>query len=163
MAIETRLQDTALVAGGEFYQTDPRNREDSRVVDSVIKFGRAAMYDGTAGKATVLSSTGGAWYGVAGRSAFATDLDTLAYAIGDLARWLKAGSIIVYVEAAVAVDGLVYARHTVDTGKYLGDFTDAADANKTYTVVGARYLTATTGAGWAAIDCPEKPTLTANT
>lgn len=62
-------------------------------------------------------------------------------------RVVRHGVIWVYSETGNAPSDAVRVRHTVDTGKFIGDFTKTADAGKTFAITGAKWLKTTTGAG----------------
>lgn len=63
-------------------------------------------------------------------------------------RVLRVGRIWVYSETGNAPSDAVRVRHTVDTGKLVGNFTKTADSGKSFLLTtGARWLKTTSGAG----------------
>lgn len=66
-----------------------------------------------------------------------------------VANVMQSGAIWVVVEEAVAITDDVYMRHATGTGTQLGAFRNDGDTNTCRQVKGARFLSATTGAGVA--------------
>jgi hypothetical protein len=62
-------------------------------------------------------------------------------------RVLRLGLIWVFSETGNAPSDAVHVRHTVDTGKLIGNFTKTADANKTFLITGAKWMKTTTAEG----------------
>lgn len=62
------------------------------------------------------------------------------------------GRVWVKVEVAVATTDAVYARYTTNGGLVPGDFRNDADTAKALRIYGAKFLTATSGAGLALLE-----------
>lgn len=60
---------------------------------------------------------------------------------------MQQGRVWVMVDVAVAVTDTVYVRYTTNGAALAGTFTNSADTAKARIVYGAKFLTATTGAG----------------
>ena len=108
--------------------------------ETMIKILAGASLTAIAGILTLL-------HGVPGQTV--GDDGLLADAMG---RVLRKGRIWVFSETGNAPADAVRVRHTVDTGKFVGNFTKTADANKTFLLTGAEWAKTTTAAGLTVLE-----------
>lgn len=144
------------VEAGKISEHRPNTNIVTRRSEGAVPFG-VALTVGTTGEEVKLpaGASGLTFEGVSAWSKDATNFDADAYADNEPVGVVKAGVVQVKVEEAVAIGDVVRVRHTVhasDVTKVPGLFCKTADPGKTALVSGARFLSATTGAGVAAVE-----------
>jgi hypothetical protein len=127
-----------------------------------IKFGRALGRGSANLDAELLSGAAADFIGVALYSVDASEIENDLYKENDPVAVIQNGIVNVWAEEAISFGDPVRVRHTVDTGKYLGDFATTADAGKTALLSNAKFLSETTEAGIVVIELGPTFALTAD-
>lgn len=154
------------IEAGKISEHRPNTNIVTRTSEGVVPFGMA-LTKGTSGLEVKVpaGASGLTFEGVSGWSKDATNFDTDSYADNEPVGIVQAGVVQVLVEEAVAVGDVVRVRHTVhasDATKVPGLFAKTVDAGKTALIGGARFLSATSGAGVAAVELNGPYTVTAD-
>lgn len=172
MSVQTPyLNNPNLSFPGTFGADDPTNVRRGKDAEHAIAFGYGIVQGTAADQADIpAGATDTNFLGVAMRDLGATDVDTDAYAANDAVAYAPHGMPVVAVNQDVTEGAVVHLYHTAgsDTTMVPGQFSDAAEASKTFTVNGAKFKQTVSGGTGAApkgamIDLAPGATLTADT
>lgn len=153
-AITTTLTVTSLLPGVRFVlsEADLQLNTPTETVllssSSAIPFGFGVVRD--SGNCCKLPAGAGEFLGVAMRvqTIEQDGLTTTSFGAQNAVSVLAQGDIYVVTDETVAAGDAVYMRHTTGAGE-LGKFRNDADTAAAQLIVGAKFLTATSGAGIA--------------